>query len=268
MNPTNPQLNSDWLAALTRMVQTMGSDNFADELLAFLNLVTPVDSCVVFTHAPEEGTGHLFTHGQMDKDLALSLARDYVERFHTDDPNFPALSTPASDERLAPLTLDADYDPAYRNYFFDRVGLVDKAAAIGRLEVGSVYCNFYRMSGSGRYSTEDRHRLDRVLPIVTSLIGRHYDFVRARNPGGIDRSTRSLVHNVISKKTKTFEVLTEREQQVCSRILLGYTSVGIGLDLDIAPSSVATYRRRAYEKLGISSQNELFALCLAAAERF
>ena len=267
MSPAEPQLDDDWLAALTRIVQAMGSDNFADELLAFLNMVTPVDSCVVFTHAPEAGTGHLFTHGRMDEDLAESLARDYVERFHTEDPNFPALSTPATGEHLSPLALDADYDPAYRNYFFDRVGLVDKAAAIGRLEVGSVYCNFYRMSGSGRYSPGERLRLDQVLPIVTSLIGRHYEFVRARHPEDEKHSTRSLVHNVISTKTETFEVLTERERQVCSRILLGYTSVGIGLDLDIAPSSVATYRRRAYEKLGISSQNELFALCLAATER-
>jgi DNA-binding CsgD family transcriptional regulator len=47
---------------------------------------------------------------------------------------------------------------------------------------------------------------------------------------------------------------------------LGYTSVGIGLDLNIAQSSVVTYRRRAYEKLDISTQNELFTLCLIASQ--
>jgi len=52
----------------------------------------------------------------------------------------------------------------------------------------------------------------------------------------------------------------------CERILLGYTSVGIGLDLKIAQSSVVTYRRRAYEKLDISTQNELFTLCLTASQ--
>ena len=38
--------------------------------------------------------------------------------------------------------------------------------------------------------------------------------------------------------------------------------VAMGLDLDIALSSVLTYRKRAYEKLGIASQNELFAIAL------
>jgi DNA-binding CsgD family transcriptional regulator len=61
--------------------------------------------------------------------------------------------------------------------------------------------------------------------------------------------------------------LTPREREVCERILLGYTSIGIGLDLNIALSSVLTYRKRAYEKLGIAAQNELFALCLEAAQR-
>ena len=76
---------------------------------------------------------------------------------------------------------------------------------------------------------------------------------------------RSVVHTVISKKIAPFDRLTERERDVCERILLGYTSIGIGLDLNIAPSSVVTYRRRAYEKLGIATQNELFALCLGAS---
>lgn len=39
------------------------------------------------------------------------------------------------------------------------------------------------------------------------------------------------------------------------------------LDLHISESSVVTYRKRAYEKLGIATQNELFALCLDASQR-
>ena len=38
------------------------------------------------------------------------------------------------------------------------------------------------------------------------------------------------------------------------------TVEGTALDLGIAPTSVATYRKRAYQKLGITSQNEIFAL--------
>jgi DNA-binding CsgD family transcriptional regulator len=56
--------------------------------------------------------------------------------------------------------------------------------------------------------------------------------------------------------------LTEREADVCARIVLGMSTTGIALDLRISKNTVATLRKRAYDRLGISSQNELFAICL------
>jgi len=53
--------------------------------------------------------------------------------------------------------------------------------------------------------------------------------------------------------------LTQREADVCAAIALGYTTLGIGLNLGISVNTVATHRKRAYAKLGISCQNELFA---------
>ena len=47
--------------------------------------------------------------------------------------------------------------------------------------------------------------------------------------------------------------LTARELDVCARTLVGLTAEGIALDLDIQKSSVLTYRKRAYARLGISS---------------
>lgn len=257
-------MNDAFLETLSDVLQVMGQDPFADKLLKLLNLVTPVDACVVFTYAADEGPGHLFTHGEMERELAESLADDYVRRFHKDDPNFETLSSDEPLDGLTPLPLDVDYDPAYRNYFFDRVGLTDKAAAIGQLEHGRVYCNFYRLTDSGRYSREERKQLEQIIPVATGLIARHYDLLPATPRQRAAGTAKSLVHNVISKQEGSFEKLTLREREVCERILLGYTSVGIGLDLEIAPSSVITYRRRAYTKLGIATQNELFSLCLAA----
>jgi DNA-binding CsgD family transcriptional regulator len=42
----------------------------------------------------------------------------------------------------------------------------------------------------------------------------------------------------------------------------GYSNEAIALDLDLSFHSVRTYRRRAYAKLQVTSQNELFALIL------
>lgn len=50
--------------------------------------------------------------------------------------------------------------------------------------------------------------------------------------------------------------------RVCLRILSGLSSEAISADLDISIHSTLTYRKRAYDKLGISSQNELFGIVL------
>lgn len=264
--------SDDWLERLTRLARALGCKSFDQELLELLNRVLPVDHCVVFTYSAD-GLGHLFTHGKMPADRARELAEDYVRQFHARDPMFARLVDGAAVGLDAPQPLDlhSDYDPAYRNHFFDRNDLVDKTATIGRVEHGSVLCNFYRMGGSGPYSAEERRRLERILPLITAFISAHYQLVRtaSRDLGGEDARgrTRSLVHTIVGKCVPPFDRLTPREREVCERILLGYTSIGIGLDLDIALSSVLTYRKRAYEKLGISTQNELFALCLDAAQR-
>jgi DNA-binding CsgD family transcriptional regulator len=266
---THEDLGSDeWLERLSQLVRAVGAKAFEQELVELLNLVLPVDHCVVFTYSAD-GVGHLFTHGKMPADTAQRLADDYVQQFHARDPLFSKLrdaGLPGFD-RPVPLDLKSTYDPAYLNHFFDRNDLVDKASTIGRIEHGAVLCNFYRMRDSGQYSGDDRLRLERVLPLATALISAHYQIVsHEKTATGVQR-TRSLVHTIVGKRGPPFDRLTPREREVCERILLGYTSIGIGLDLDIALSSVLTYRKRAYEKLGISSQNQLFALCLQQAQR-
>lgn len=56
--------------------------------------------------------------------------------------------------------------------------------------------------------------------------------------------------------------LTERELDVCARLLQGMTQKGIACDLGLSLPTVKTYRNRAFSRLGIHFRNELFALAL------
>ena len=56
--------------------------------------------------------------------------------------------------------------------------------------------------------------------------------------------------------------LPARELDVCVSIVNGVTSEGIALALNVSIDTVFTYRKRAYARLGISSQNELVKLVL------
>lgn len=56
--------------------------------------------------------------------------------------------------------------------------------------------------------------------------------------------------------------LSAREVEVCTLIMLGHSSESISLKLDLSLNTIFTYRKRAYAKLNINSQNELFRICL------
>ena len=69
-------------------------------------------------------------------------------------------------------------------------------------------------------------------------------------------------HSVDGNRRSAAAILSEREASVCTGIILGMTSEGIALDLGISVNTVRTYRKRAYARLMISSQNELMKLIL------
>jgi len=260
---------SEYFDDLVTVVRGLGKGNFEASLMLFLSKLVPIDHCTVFTYSNHGKAGHLFTHGNMPARESEILARDYVEKFHKKDPNFDKLRSDSTNDyyQFKKNDLAKDYDPTYQNHFFDRSGLIDKTSSIGKIEDGKIYCNFYRMNKSNAYSESEREILNKIMPLATALIAAHYELAHAKGDVFMDNGSenivnKSIVHNVISNDLEPFNRLTKRERQVCERILLGYTSIGIGLDLNIAPTSVATYRKRAYSKLAISSQNELFTLCL------
>jgi DNA-binding CsgD family transcriptional regulator len=75
------------------------------------------------------------------------------------------------------------------------------------------------------------------------------------------RSGNVIVDELLSDRP-AFAQLTVRERSVCLGILTGYTSEAMAINMSISINSVLTYRKRIYEKLGITSQNELFLLVI------
>ena len=57
--------------------------------------------------------------------------------------------------------------------------------------------------------------------------------------------------------------LSRREREVLCGILDGRTTPEIVQQLGVKPASVISYQKRAYQRLGISGQRQLFALVRA-----
>jgi DNA-binding CsgD family transcriptional regulator len=97
-------------------------------------------------------------------------------------------------------------------------------------------------------------RLMAVAPAVSAAVARHFQQDVTDDP------VRRL--KALFASAAPFATLTGREKDVCLRILSGLSSEAIASELGISLHSALTYRKRAYEKLGISAQNELFSIAL------
>jgi DNA-binding CsgD family transcriptional regulator len=67
---------------------------------------------------------------------------------------------------------------------------------------------------------------------------------------GARRSPQKLtVGQLEDRFASRYVSLTERERQACARAAIGMSVEATALDLEIAKTSVLTYRRRAYQRL-------------------
>jgi DNA-binding CsgD family transcriptional regulator len=65
---------------------------------------------------------------------------------------------------------------------------------------------------------------------------------------------------MLARVRRVCPALTPRELDVLRGTLEGAAEIAV--QMGVKPASVVTYQKRAYARLGISSQRQLFALCM------
>lgn len=233
---------------VTSAVLAIGRPDFAKVLIDTLRRQADVGHCMVFALSRSGAAHCLLDAGNIP--IGGDLGAAYAGQFHESDPNRDALFEA---EDSAPIMLSAFaprmYGARYRKIFFQDSGIVDKCAAAIWTGDTCFYVNFYRIDAQGRFSATQRDRLQAIAPAIAASVARHFQ-----------KTTPDLA--VLFATRAPLSALTPREQEVCRRILLGLSSEAISQALGISLHSTLTYRKRAYERLGISSQNELFAIVL------
>ncbi|MBK6715797.1 MAG: helix-turn-helix transcriptional regulator [Burkholderiales bacterium] len=136
--------------------------------------------------------------------------------------------------------------PEHRRRIFQRHGLSERLSLACEDADGALLAmNLYRHESQPAFSDEERDTLQALGSLLLTCVVRHLA-LRPQGPAPI----------------LEFETLTRREREVCERLLRGWTHDGIAADLQLSPTTVKTYRDRAFERLGIHQRHELFALAL------
>ncbi|MCP5087257.1 MAG: helix-turn-helix transcriptional regulator [Rhodobacteraceae bacterium] len=153
----------------------------------------------------------------------------------------------------------------YRRRFYENASVRQKLAAMQFSGGKLYYLNFYRNPNQEDYNFNDRRLLEDVSGLLCALLTKHHSMVESSPPALYPNDKMSndfrsdLKDRLLRSFLKEDVGLTPKEAEICAAIALGQNAMEIGLEHGITANTVATHRKRAYAKLGIGSQNELFA---------
>ena len=133
--------------------------------------------------------------------------------------------------------------------------IIERVSIFKALNGRTFKISFHRAKSAGSFGASDIDNIAGAAKVLTALLARH----EVSAIFTVRKNSRVIYFDALLSAAPS---LSEREASVCTGIILGMTSEGIALDLGISANTVRTYRKRAYARLMISSQNELMKLIL------
>lgn len=248
---------------IARLVREIGNKDraaLATEILGITKGFMPVHHCTMFAYDADRNPRLLSGASLTNHWVTFNTASLYIRDFFRKDGILPLIRTmpPSSNEARVVVHRQSGQDVSdidYRVACYDHIGIIDRLAALVQVGKGQwVSTNLYRDQVAGCFTSTEVQRFLELAPLFASCAAQHY-------ASDIDGETiyRNLVTDGIHELCPN---LTMREREVLLRILDGVTTERIAEDLHIRPTTVITYRTRAYEKLGVTSRRELFATVL------
>ncbi|HMK85187.1 MAG TPA: LuxR C-terminal-related transcriptional regulator [Steroidobacteraceae bacterium] len=259
--------------SIARLISTIGKPSFPAEYFSVFRDPFHIQQCTVFAFRGEASPTPLIVEvesADMRSIAQVTTGRYVCEGFER-DPNIRCASR-GPRPRVSTLDVDQIEDRGYRHEYYETGGLAHELILIGNAGNVRYYSSFYRTQGEDEFSLEDRLALQEVANLTIQTLHRHADCASRDIPAGVpqkasaDARKLALEHlrDVLLREPQS---LTPREAEVCAAIVLGYSTLAIGLNCGISINTVATHRKRAYAKLGICSQNDLFSRYFAAVAR-
>lgn len=245
--------------AIAEIVSSLGSSSFPETLLKTLNQACTLDHLSLVHLEERDRITYVFSASADNVAITRTMQQLYLSIYYRLDPNKEFLDHFSEERsilirRMQPQNIQ---DQEYRKLWYEKMGIVDRLSILTKADKGLYCLNLFRTREP--FNDQDIRALAEISSLLSALT-----IKQTRLAGSLSSfMTRDTqIETLMQRLEKIDNSLTRREKEVCARILLGMSSEGIALDLEIKMQSVLTYRKRAYAKLNISSQNELFALCL------
>lgn len=152
-------------------------------------------------------------------------------------------------QRVRPAHIDSQ---GFRRHVFEDAGIVERISVIQRGADSWRVMSVARHVSTGCFSDTEISSLIGMACLVLPMLP-----LNRNQPPEPRRLSLSQMEERFANR---FRELPSREREVCARAAAGMGVEATARDLGIARSSVLTYRRRAYQRLGVKSPVELCSL--------
>ncbi|HUI61610.1 MAG TPA: helix-turn-helix transcriptional regulator [Steroidobacteraceae bacterium] len=253
------------------LISSLGSPCFGAQYFDLFSSGLGIDQCTVFAFRGAQPPDPLVMEGKSLKmrQIAHSLAQEYMAGAFVQDPNVhrgQSLDVPT----VHCLRADQVQDRTYRLRFYDQPKLAHELVVLGQSDDILYYSSFYRSDRRAAFKPSELEMMTGMANLAVRALHRHLELLggsglqswKAAAASGTGTQTerrKEMAAHLRDVLLAEPYALSQREAEVCSGIILGYTTLGISLNFGISVNTVATHRKRAYRKLGICSQNELFS---------
>ncbi|WP_158913958.1 LuxR C-terminal-related transcriptional regulator [Caulobacter sp. S45] len=236
--------------SLSMEIDALGSAEFGALLAKEVLAAVPAKFMSAFYM---DSTGFIrFLFAEGDADQAQTLWNQLSSKADVGTPFqsafFETVAGP-SNLRLRPWTTGADRvdnaDPLSNGFFVFRSFKEDAV-------VLALHCSDNGVSIMQEYSSY----FERMGGVILGLIRQHVHLIDARSA----LLFKPVFKDLVAQMNAVLPQLSIREVEVCASMLLNMSIKEIALRLGVAPTSVETFRKRAYLKLGVGSRVEFLKL--------
>lgn len=253
-------------SSLIDFVISIGEPVFASKALDYVRRQVAVDHVSLFVLDHEFVPHFLGAASRAAEQTALLAGRIYERAmFYRHDPNSQHISQSPVGELMIFRQRASDIrDAQYRDRLYRRFGLLERISVIRAVHGRWFVFNLYRNVASGPFTDADLDDLVKLGPLLVTCAAKHASLAAPQLLDDPAAKSRAYLESVLKSMEPR---LTKRELEVCALALADKTVAEIAKLLGVGQSTVATLRRRAYAKLGITRLSGLFALCISRISR-
>jgi DNA-binding CsgD family transcriptional regulator len=209
---------------------------------------------VVYRYQPDKRVELMLAESAGDDENMHQGIQAYSNNFYHRDPLGHYMQPTATRQlNIHYIEAAAIEDEAFRNNLYVSQQMGSKTAITVQRPSDTLIISLFRGDDVGGLSEQQWVFIREAAGYIAAAVERHLELSSPLN---------NLSWPTRLERARNGDLLSRQEAAVCGLILEGYFNEAIALRMGISVHSVITYRRRAFAKLGISSQNELFNLVL------